>query len=178
MFRLTYTARLTRITKLRDLYPRAVKALERRIEQNVVPRVVQLLPMISAYPGQALYPFKFATENSRRYYFWKYGGRIPYARTETLMNDWAVIANGQLGGGTFDVLSALVRSRRTEGMLTIDVFNAAPEATYVYGPHQAPGHFNTGWGEALRANAQEFINSMAQFVVEEWRGAVEEGIDS
>lgn len=178
MFRLTYTARLTRLPKLRDLQPRAVKALETRLTQNVVPRVIQDLPIISAYPGAALYPFQFATDASRRYYFWRYRDRLPYTRTMALANDWSVVASGQLGGGVFSTFTALASGQRIGGTLTITVFNAAPEATYVYGPRQVPGHANTGWGEQLENNRAAFLGRVADYVTEEWKGAVEEAIEN
>lgn len=178
MFRVTHTFRLRRLPRLRDLYPRAVRALERRIEQNVVPRVIADLPMIASYPGPAVYPFQFATDKSRRFYFWKYRGQIPYLRTGALAADWSVIANGQLGGGVFNTLTALVRSQRLSGTLTIDVFNSSPYGTYVYGPRQVPGHAATGWDEQVNNSREAFINRMAEHVVEEWSGAVQEAIDN
>ena len=178
MFKLSYSLRLRRIPRLRDLKTRAWRNLETRIQQNVVPRVEQdVIALLAPYPGPAVYPFEFATDKSRRFYFWRFKDRIPYQRTGAFGAAWSVVVNGQVGGGLFGLLAGFITARPQTGRITLDILNESDAAQYVYGPRQVPGHANTGWGELIEANGPQMLDRAASYVVDEWPGAVVEAIE-
>lgn len=175
MFRMTLTLRLTRMARLRDLYPRAVRNLEARLQQNARPKIENDVQQILApYPGAALYPFQFATARSRRYYFWRFKGQIPYTRTTRLAQSWITAIGGGLDAGPLSIIGALVRQTSVAGTLQLVIANTDPASRYVYPTNQVPGHHNTGWNLDRR---QQVLDLAKEHVLEEWGPALTEAIE-
>ena len=82
---------------------------------------------LNADPGPVVWPFEFATERSRRWYFANYETRLPYQRTGS-MRRW----------------KALIRDVSDSGFVVL-LRNEEEGAIHVFGPRQVPGHRKTGW---------------------------------
>lgn len=123
----------------RDLPARSRAVYARRVQQEVKPALEQVVEQrLAPYPGAVRLPFVFATEKSRRFYFARFRGRIPYPRSGKLARSW------------------LVRIDRRESDGQIQIVNTAPAAGYVFGPgnplasfRQVPGHARTGWARGF-----------------------------
>lgn len=116
----------------KDLPTRVKRRFNEKVRNTVQPELQrQVDDLLGTEPGPVRYPFAFATERSRRFYFAAFRDRIPYRRTGALAKGWKVLITRQ---GQSDYMT---------------IVNAAPEAQYVYGTpfqRQVPGHRNTGWG--------------------------------
>lgn len=159
-FRITLLPRLTRLQRLRNLFPRAKENLQRRLEQNVKPGLEADVQAMMSYPPPAVYPFQFATDLSRRYYFWAYKGQIPYMRTENLLHSWIVEVNAVLQG--------------SGAALSVAVSNTNPVSIYVYEPRQVPGHRNTGW----LFNRPALFDSAHARIAAEWGPSVRDALEN
>lgn len=149
----------------RDLPARTRAALNVRVERTVQPALeVAVRNQVAPYPGPVRYPFEFSTAKSRRWYFWKFKGRLPRQRTGELGRSWTV------------------RVDRRSGEILI--YNRANYAGWVLGPgnalanfRQVPGHRRTGWGRNLNvifAGIQEYgttilIQAWYDVIKEVWR---------
>lgn len=162
--------------RLRDLYPRARRNIEARIEANVRPRIeADVVALLAPYPGPAVYPFQFATDRSRRYYFWRFKGQIPYPRSGAMAAAWMVQTTA-LNGNFLTRLVGFVRQQQSGGMIIITISNDDPAFIYVYQPRQVAGHRNTGWNELLESNRETVIENARLYVLQEWGPAVQDAI--
>lgn len=137
--------------------PRAVDALvNKSIRGDVERKALQLFSQESFYPGPVRIPFKFATPKSRRYYFWKFKGKIPYQRTGGMGRAWRV------------------EMRNNEMVLV----NDATGSEYVIGERQVPGHRNTGWRQFDQSDEFVDLSIFAQnMLIEGWYSIAEfEGV--
>ena len=94
------------------------------------------LPQIKRYPpNEAVLPFEFATDKSRRFYFAvivpRHGGRGRYQRTGGLQQSWTV------------------ERSRGKGVYRATLSSSKTWAQFVVGnlmkQRQVPGHRRTGW---------------------------------
>lgn len=163
---------VTRIPKLRNLFPGAVRAMEARTNEAVRPRVeTDVTELLAPYPGPVVYPFQFATIKSQRFYFANF--QPPYQRTNALKEAWYVNVVSTLNNSPLAILGALFRQQTINGQITIVIGNSAAEARYVYPPKPVPGHVNTGWNLDKGA---EIVARAREYVFEEWPVALSEAI--
>lgn len=116
--------------------------------------------LLSPAPGPVRLPFIFASEKSRRAYFATYGfGRgIPYRRTGKLGQSWVVIITPRFADNT------------------VTIKNLRPEATYVYGPRQVPGHARTGWAKDFPRKFDELMARLNTLTSQAWLRSVQYAI--
>jgi hypothetical protein len=145
---------------------RARALLMTRIERDVKPQVErQAQDLLGRPPGPVSRPFAFATAKSRRFYFWRFKGQLPYRRTGQSGKSWRVALDRRLNDGQ------------------LRIYNLWAAAGYLYGPgnelasfRQVPGHRNTGWGRDFPTALpllQEFTVSL---LVEVWYQTVLESL--
>jgi hypothetical protein len=84
-----------------------------------------LLDELKYYPPKVRYPFEFASDRSRRYYFATH--TPPYVRTGALAAGWKA-----------DVLMS-------DNAVAMSVSNPVKYLPFVIGRFQQPGHRNTQW---------------------------------
>lgn len=105
---------------------RVLDTVETTFRTDVQP---ELFAALQQTPGAVKYPFQFATEKSRRYYFASNnsGKGIPSTRTGAIVKGYRVIVE------------------RSTGRIRIRVVNTAAGYPFVKGRRQVAGHRNTGW---------------------------------
>lgn len=122
----------------------AVQDIHKEAVTNVVRRIApQALAEMRHYPRQAVLPFGFETEKSRRWYFAAVNGRIPGVTIPTANGRYRR-TNGLARSMFFD---AQVRADRVD----IVAGSSADMAKHVVGSfdrrrsYQVAGHRRTGW---------------------------------
>jgi hypothetical protein len=160
----------TKISIPPDLF-RAVRALRsnarrnfnRDLQTTVRPALQQTVSrLLGVDPGPIVSgpnnPFRFSSDASRRYYFARFGGNLPYQRRSP----------GIAGGW-------IVEIPRSGEKSYVVVYNRFPEAAYVYGTpyqRQVPGHAKTGWGRNNRAAFAAIQREAFDRIVDAWYQAV------
>lgn len=164
MFNLRVTVNLRRTASLKDLKLRSTRQFEQRLRTNVQPALEADIAALTEEPGPAVYPFQFATDKSRAFYFWQFKGEIPYLRTGMLRDSWTFDISSSGTPGRFAGLFGAVT-----GNIRVVLVNTDPASIYVYGPRQVPGHRNTGWTAPTR---EKVLADIRQRVVAEWGPSV------
>ena len=156
MIRMKVTPPKVIFDNVRDLPRRHRQQFTRELQTVVKPAIqAEVTDLIGREPGPRVRPFQFSTEESRKYYFWKFKGQIPYKRTHQLATSWFV--DLQLGTGT------------------IIIYNNKPYAKYVYGSptqFQVPGHRRTGWGKDMSVALQLITEFGIEQILDAWGRAV------
>lgn len=162
-----------RLTIPRDVFQaqrtapvKARALLATKIERDVQPQVQhQAQDLLGRAPGPVVRPFAFATDKSRRFYFWRFKGRLPYQRKGQTEKGWRVAFDRRLNAGQ------------------IRIYNLWSAAGYVYGPgndlanfRQVPGHKNTGWGRDFPIALSLIQEFTVNLLVEAWYQAVLESL--
>ena len=125
------TDTLAQITEAAETLPEAIYQWTHREVRPFVSQLVQR--KFRQEPGAVHYPIEWTSDKQRMAFFATngFGGGIPYRRSGELVKQWHV------------------RADYRNGLTSIDVYNDAPAATYVYGDeqglHQQQFHRNTGW---------------------------------
>ena len=103
-----------------------------------------VLRVMGEYPNNARHPFKFATEKSRRYYFWliKQGSVTTdgsrYIRSGRLGKSWSFEVKTNRQGVALVVATSAKMARYVGGTMAISKPSLARRS-------QVAGHRNTGW---------------------------------
>jgi hypothetical protein len=143
---------------VRDLRPRTRRNFNRELERAVRPALQKTVTrLLGVDPGAVHIPFEFATDRSRRFYFARFKGRIPYQRTGVILAGW------------------LVEIPRSGEKSYIVVYNKVPAAQYVYGTpfqRQVPGHARTGWGRNNKAAFTAIQREAFDLIADAWYAAV------
>lgn len=162
-----------RLTIPRDVFQaqraatlKARALLATKIARDVQPQVQrQAQDLLGRPPGPVARPFAFATDKSRRFYFWRFKGRLPYRRTGAIEKGWRVAFDRRLNAGQ------------------IRIYNLWSAAGYVYGPgnplanfRQVPGHRNTGWGRDFPTALNLLQEFTVNLLVEAWYQATLESL--
>lgn len=141
----------------RDLTGNARREFNREVKQVVQPQLQQTVNGLFIAPGAVSKPFAFSTPKSRRFYFAKFKGRIPYQRTGAILRAWTV------------------EIARTSARDYILVFNKQDYSKYVYGTpfqRQVPGHMKTGWGKDNKVAFALIQEEAIDQLIEAWYRAV------
>lgn len=148
---------------VRDLRPRTRRNFNRELERKVKPTLQKTVSqLLGVDPGRVKYPFEFSSDRSRRYYFSKFKGRIPYSRSGAILAGW------------------IVEIPRSGEKSYIVVYNKAPESKYVYGTpfqRQVPGHKATGYGRDFRQKYQVIQREAFDLIVDAWYLAVTNALE-
>jgi hypothetical protein len=143
---------------VRELRSNARRNFNRELERSVRPALQQTVTkLLGVAPGAVHIPFEFASDQSRRFYFAKFKGRIPYQRTGAILAGW------------------IVEIPRSGEKSYLVVYNKVPASNYVYGTplqRQTPGHRATGWGKNNRAAFQTIGREAFDFIANAWYAAV------
>jgi len=148
-----------------EVYAAVHGEIHSRVEDDV-------LELLAKYPAQdAVHPFSFATEDSRRFYFaakrlglfdtqdWDEadGG---WERTGTLADSWVVSENTSANTSFISISNNAVDEKGDE------------YAEAVYGPDPVPGHEATGWGDDQAAALDTILDHVQEGLLD----ALEEAI--
>ena len=147
-----------------DLPAKSRVIFARKVDQQVLPGVRKAVQeQLAPYPGPVKYPFAFSTPKSRRFYFWKFKGYIPYSRKGDIQRAWVVTIDRRQSSGQVSIL------------------NTDPGAGRVYGPgnplanyRQVPGHRNTGWGRDFARKIATVQELTVTLMITAWYQTVEE----
>lgn len=152
---------------VRDLRPRARRNFNRELERSVKPALQKTASRAFTDPGPVVSgpnnPFRFSSDASRKYYFAKFRGNIPYRRRSP----------GISGGW-------IVEIPRSGEKSYIVVYNKYPESKYVYGTpmqRQVPGHTRTGWGRNNKAALAAIQREAFDLIADAWYLAVTNALE-
>lgn len=151
---------------VRELRPTARRNFNRALDQKVQPQLQQTANKAFTDPGPVVsgpdHPFEFSTAASRRFYFARFKGQLPYKRRSPGISGAWVVEIPRSGPKSYIV-----------------VYNRAPEADYVYGTpiqRQVPGHQRTGWGRNNRAAFAAIERQAFDLITDVWYLAVTEAL--
>lgn len=142
----------------RDLTGNARREFNREVKTAVQPQLQQSVNGLFTAPGPVVRPFGFSTPKSRRFYFARFKGRIPYQRTGKIERGWTV-----------EVTRASARDY-------IILYNKVDASKYVYGTpfqRQVPGHLKTGWGRDNRIAFALVQEEGINLLIDAWYNAVQ-----
>lgn len=156
-----YSVRLTQSGDIfgafRSLDTKAEQRFRTLLRTQVRPAVLKdVVDFLAPYPAGVAYPFKFATDKSRRAFFATngFGRGIPTRRSNQLYDSWDV----------------KVTDRNNTSLLR--VVNLKPYSQYVYAPRQVPGHRNTGWGKDFPTAIPLVEEHAEELVIDAWGDAI------
>jgi hypothetical protein len=143
---------------VRGLRSNARRSFNQDLQTTVRPALQQTVTrLLGVDPGAVHVPFEFATDKSRRFYFARFKGRIPYTRTGAILAGW------------------LVEIPRSGEKSYVVVYNKVPAAQYVYGTplqRQVPGHRATGYGHDFKQRFITIQREAFDLITDAWYQAV------
>lgn len=145
----------------RNLTGNARREFNREIKTVVQPTLQRSVNGLFSAPGPVSKPFGFSTPKSRKFYFAKFKGRIPYQRTGAVLRGWTV--------------EVTRRSARDY----IILYNKVDYSKYVYGTpfqRQVPGHMKTGWGRDNKVAFALVQEEAIDLLINAWYRAVNRAV--
>lgn len=182
------------LKEVRHLHTDALNRFGDSIEKNVIPALEKdMADLLAPYPGPVVHPFEFATDRSRRFYFWirkqqeawraalyvlggatkYYQASEGYRRTHDLERGWRLRVERRLTEGYF-IIANIAQD-------TLMRPNGGPSfyANYVYPPlnplsqyRQVPGHARTGWGTDMQDAFDLIQEHGTELILDAWGRAV------